>query len=144
MKDSRSRRADAWALGMAPPSRRHRGRGTLASLLILFAFSVGQASLTAVADQPATESEATDGAAAEATTSEETLPPEEAAAEEAATEEVASEEVATEEDASAEEASADDQGTGTVDAEVPAEATVDGSSDEPVAGSAPETPAVDT
>ena len=113
MKDSRSGRADAWALGMAPPSRRrHRGRGTLASLLILFAFSVGQASLTAVADQPATESEATDGATAEAATSEETLTSEEAATEEAAAEEVATEEVATEEDASAEDPSADDEGTG--------------------------------
>jgi hypothetical protein len=141
MKDSRSGRADAWALGMAPPSRRrHRGRGTLASLLILFAFSVGQASLTAVADQPATESEATDGAAAEAATSEETLTSEEAATEEAAAEEVATEEVATDEDASAEDPSADDEDIGTV----PAEATVDGSSDEPAAGSAPEAAAVDT
>ncbi|MET1012263.1 MAG: CARDB domain-containing protein [Actinomycetota bacterium] len=126
---------------MAPPSRRrHRGRGTLASLLILFAFSVGQASLTAVADQPATESEATDGAAAEAATSEETLTSEEAATEEAAAEEVATEEVATDEDASAEDPSADDEDIGTV----PAEATVDGSSDEPAAGSAPEAAAVDT
>ena len=67
MKDSRSGRANgAWQLGTAPSGRR-RGRGTLASLLILFAFSVGQASLTAVADQPATESEATDGPTAEAT-----------------------------------------------------------------------------
>jgi hypothetical protein len=141
MKDSRSGRADAWALGMAPPSRRrHRGRGTLASLLILFAFSVGQASLTAVADQPATESEATDGAAAEAATSEETLTSEEAATEEAAAEEVATEEVATDEDASAEDPAADDEDIGTV----PAEATVDGSSDEPAAGSAPEAAAVDT
>jgi uncharacterized repeat protein (TIGR01451 family) len=145
MKDSRSRRADAWALGIAPPpSRRHRGRGTLASLLILFAFSVGQASLTAIADQPATESEATDGAAAEATTSEETLPPEEAATEEVATEEVAAEEVTTDEDVSAEDPSADAEGTGNADAEEPAETTVDGSSDEPAAGSAPEAAAVDT
>lgn len=144
MKDSRPRRADAWALGMAPSRPRRRGRGTLASLLILFAFSLGQASLTAGADQPATESEATDGAAAEATTSEETLPPEEAATEEVVTEEVAAEEVATDEDVSAEDPSADAEGTGNVEAEGPAETTVDGSSGESAPGSAPEAAAVDT
>jgi uncharacterized repeat protein (TIGR01451 family) len=100
--------------------------------------------LTAVADQPAAESEATDATTAEATTSEEILPSEEVAAEEAATEEVAAEEVATEATASAEEASADEEGTGTVEAEEPAGATVGGSDDEPADGSAPEVAAVDT
>jgi uncharacterized repeat protein (TIGR01451 family) len=139
MKDSRSRRAnDAWQLGPAPSSRRRRrGRGTLASLLMLLAFALGQASLSAVADQPAVESEVADAATAEATTSEETLPPEAAA-----TEEVATEEVATEENISAEDPSAD-EATGTGATEVPGGATVDGSSDEPATGSSPETAAVD-
>ena len=145
MKDSRSGRADAWAFGAAPSSRpRRRGRGTLASLLILFAFAGGQASLIAVADQPVIESETTDGATAEATTSDETLPPEEAATEEVATEEVATEEVATEENVSAEEPSAEDEAAGTVAAEEPAEATGDGSSDESATGSATEAAAGDT
>jgi uncharacterized repeat protein (TIGR01451 family) len=136
MKDSRSGRADAWAFGAAPSSRRprRRGRGTLASVLILFAFAGGQASLIAVADQPVIESETTPEGTAEATTSDETLPPEEAA----------TEEVATEENVSAEEPSAEDEAAGTVAAEEPAEATGDGSSDESAAGSATEAAAVDT
>lgn len=139
MKVSTSGRADgAWALGPAPSSRRwrRRGRGTLASVLVLFAFALGQASLSAVADQPAIES---DGATAEATTSEETLPPEGAASEEAATQEVT-----TEEDVSVQGPSVEDEGTGTIATEEPAEATVEDSSDEPAAGSAPEVTAVDT
>jgi uncharacterized repeat protein (TIGR01451 family) len=117
-------------------------------------FALGQASLIAVADQPATESAPTDGATAEATSSEETLPPEgsateegvteEVATDEVGTEEVATEEVATEEVATEEEdPSAEDQGTGTVATEEPVEATADGASHEP-ARSAPEAAAVDT
>ena len=143
MRVSTSGRADgAWQLGITPPGRRprRRGRGTIASLLVLFAFALGQASLSAVADQPAIGS---DGAA-EATTSEETLPLEDAPAEEVATEEVATEEVATEEEVSAEDPSAEDGTTGTVVAEEPTEATVDGSSDETAAGSAAEAAAADT
>ncbi len=141
MKDSTSGRASgAWQLGTAPSSRRprRRGRGTLASLLVLLAFALGQASLIATADQPAIES-ASDGATEEATTSEETLPPEGSV-----TEEGPSEEVATEELVSAEDPSAEGEDTGTVATEEPAEATADGASGAPAAGSALETAAVHT
>jgi uncharacterized repeat protein (TIGR01451 family) len=50
MKDSTSGHADgSWAPAHALSSRRRRGRGALASLLVLFAFALGQASLTSVA-----------------------------------------------------------------------------------------------